>query len=159
MNRNWPADWQPAHIQGGAGPYPLCWPETRSIADFILDRPNIAGVQSYHNAAGMILRGPAHPSREGQYPREDERVAKADRRRRRPADPLLSEPRSSTRISIPSAAASSNWTYEHLGIFSYTNELWNNAQLLGAAARRGLDAGGRRRRRAARRPSSSPTTG
>src|SRR5262249_39694420 len=23
MNRNWPADWQPEHIQGGAGNYPL----------------------------------------------------------------------------------------------------------------------------------------
>ena len=31
MNRNWPADWQPGHVQGGAGPYPLCWPETRAI--------------------------------------------------------------------------------------------------------------------------------
>ena len=25
------------------------------------------------------------------------------------------------------------WTYEHLGIFSFTNELWNNDQLLGRA--------------------------
>ena len=29
------------------------------------------------------------------------------------------------------------WTYEHLGIFSFTNELWNNEQLLGRAATTG----------------------
>ena len=35
MNRAWPALWRPDHIQRGAGPYPLCWPEARCIADFI----------------------------------------------------------------------------------------------------------------------------
>ena len=43
MNRNWPADWQPDHIQPGAGDYPLCWPETRAVARFLLDHPNVAG--------------------------------------------------------------------------------------------------------------------
>ena len=28
------------------------------VADFVMARPNIAGAQSYHNAGGMILRGP-----------------------------------------------------------------------------------------------------
>jgi len=28
------------------------------MADFVLDHPNIAGAQSYHNTGGMILRGP-----------------------------------------------------------------------------------------------------
>ena len=32
LNRNWPADWQPDHLQPGAGDYPLCWPETRAVA-------------------------------------------------------------------------------------------------------------------------------
>jgi hypothetical protein len=61
MNRNWPSDWQPDHVQRGAGPWPLSYPETRCIAEFILARPNIAAVQSYHNAGGMILRGPGAP--------------------------------------------------------------------------------------------------
>ncbi len=75
MNRNWPADWQPDHIQHGAGDYPLCWPETRAVAEFLLAHPNVAGVQAFHNAAGMILRGPGHSSRQGEYPRGDDRVA------------------------------------------------------------------------------------
>ncbi|RUL82964.1 M14 family metallopeptidase [Tautonia sociabilis] len=130
MNRNWPADWQPAHIQGGAGPFPLCWPETRSIAAFLLDHPNIAGVQSYHNAGGMILRGPAHPSREPNYPRQDEDLARAIGEvgaRMLPfyRNLIIHKDLYSVRGGFV------NWTYEHLGIFSYTNELWNNAQLLG----------------------------
>ena len=68
LNRNFPADWQPDYVQGGAGDFPLCFPETRAVADFLRDHPNIAGVQSFHNAAGMILRGPGHPSRQPQYP-------------------------------------------------------------------------------------------
>ena len=39
MNRAWPASWQPGHVQFGAGAYPLYWPETRGIAEFILETP------------------------------------------------------------------------------------------------------------------------
>ncbi len=34
MNRAWPSMWEPEHVQGGAGPYPLYWPETSSIARY-----------------------------------------------------------------------------------------------------------------------------
>ncbi|MEM7518335.1 MAG: M14 family metallopeptidase, partial [Planctomycetota bacterium] len=70
MNRAWPAMWQPNHVQYGAGPYPLFYPETRSIAEFIYDHPNIASLQSFHNAGGMILRGPGAEAF-GRYDRRD----------------------------------------------------------------------------------------
>ncbi len=38
MNRAWPSFWQPNHVQYGAGPYPLYWPETRSVARFLYER-------------------------------------------------------------------------------------------------------------------------
>lgn len=57
-NRNWPWFWQPEYIQGGAHNYPLSIAEDRMVADFIIAHPNIAAGQSYHNAGGMILRGP-----------------------------------------------------------------------------------------------------
>ena len=133
MNRNWPADWQPEHIQGGAGDFPLCWPETRAIARFVLDHPNIAGVQAFHNAAGMILRGPGDASRQDQYPPADDRVAEqigAVGARQIPGYRNLIWHRD----LYSSHGGFISWTYEHLGIFSFTNELWNVQQLFGTSA-------------------------
>ncbi len=122
MNRNWPSSWNPNHLQGGAGEYPLSHPETRCIADFILDHPNIAGVQAFHNAGGMILRGPGLKEY-GSYPRRDRQVY----------DQLGEE----GEFMLPFyrymiihkdlysvAGGFVNWTAEGLGIFSFTNELW-----------------------------------
>lgn len=77
LNRNWPADWQPGHVQFGAGDFPLCWPETRVIGEFFLDHPNIAGVRAFHNSGGQILRGPGSATRKSHYPAEDDRIAEA----------------------------------------------------------------------------------
>ncbi|MBI5866389.1 MAG: peptidase M14, partial [Planctomycetes bacterium] len=71
-NRNWPADWQPEYIQGGAGDFPLSLPESRAVAGFVFAHPNIAAAQSYHNAAGMMLRGPG--AEYVQYPGQDLQV-------------------------------------------------------------------------------------
>ena len=130
MNRNWPADWQPNHLQFGAGDYPLCWPETQSTAQFILDHPNIAGVQAFHNAAGMILRGPGHSSRAGEYPARDDRIAAEIGR---VGEKMIPFYRSLiiNKDLYDVHGGFINWTYEHLGIFSFTNELWNGTQLLG----------------------------
>lgn len=57
-NRDWPWHWEPNYVQPGAYRYPLSIPENRLVADFITDHRNIATGQSYHNAGGMILRGP-----------------------------------------------------------------------------------------------------
>jgi hypothetical protein len=130
MNRNYPADWLPDHQQFGAGNYPLCWPETRGVSEFIHDHPNIAGVQSFHNAAGMILRGPGAESRKDQYPREDDRIAEEIGRN---GARMLPHYRNSViyRDLYSVHGGFVNWTYEHEGIFSFSNELWNNDQLLG----------------------------
>jgi len=48
-NRNWPVDWRPEPVQGGAGPYPLSEPETRSTALWC-SRTRDRRRQSYHNA-------------------------------------------------------------------------------------------------------------
>ena len=56
MNRNFPANWAPESLQYGAGEYPLSEPEIAAIVRWILDHPNIAGIQSYHTHSGVILR-------------------------------------------------------------------------------------------------------
>ena len=76
QNRNFPADWQPDYIQFGAGDFPLEWPGDAGRGGLpARDHPNVAGVQAFHNAAGMILRGPGHPDRLAQHPTSDDQIA------------------------------------------------------------------------------------
>jgi hypothetical protein len=145
MNRNWPADWQPDHIQGGAGDFPLVWPETHCVAAFILDHPNIAGVQSFHNAGGMILRGPGAITRQAAYPPGDDRIAEEIGEVGARMIPFYRN-MVIYRDLYSVHGGFVNWTYEYLGIFSFTNELWNFDQLLGrpvAAGQTGNNPGGR----------------
>jgi hypothetical protein len=127
MNRNWPSDWQPEHIQGGAGPFPLSSPETRAVADFLLAHPNIAAVQSYHNTGGMILRGPGAHYREGLYPGEDVRVYDELARH---GEQMLPYYRYLVLFSglYRVHGGFVNWAAEGVGAFSFTNELWATAK-------------------------------
>jgi hypothetical protein len=124
MNRAWPSMWYPEHVQGGAGPYPLYWPETRSIARFLLAHPNLAAVQSFHNNGGMILRGPGAESY-GEYPRAD--VAVYDELGR-DGEKMLPFYRYWViwKDLYTVFGGFVTWTYEGLGILSFTNELWND---------------------------------
>lgn len=123
MNRNWPSDWQPEHIQPGAGPYPLSSPETRAVAEFLLARPNVAAAQSYHNTGGMILRGPGAGYREKMYPPEDLRVYDEIART---GEQMLPYYRYLIIFSqlYKVHGGCVNWTAEGLGTIAYTNELW-----------------------------------
>lgn len=73
MNRNYGFNWQPNYVQRGAGDFPFCFPETRATRDFLLAHLNIMGAQNFHNAGGMILRGPGATNM-GEYPGMDVRV-------------------------------------------------------------------------------------
>ena len=140
MNRAWPSWWMPEHAQGGAGPYPLYWPETRAIAQYLIERPNIAGVQSLHNSGGMLLRGPG-TQEFGEYPRADLRVYDELGRDGETMLPFY-------RYLILWKDLYSvfggfvTWAYEGLGIISFTNEMWNDQQMVGGSSsgRRGRDA-------------------
>ena len=56
LNRNYPANWVPESQQYGSGEYPGSEPETAALIRWIIDHPNIAGMQSYHTHSGVILR-------------------------------------------------------------------------------------------------------
>lgn len=56
LNRNYPVNWLPESLQYGACEFPLSEPETRAVAYFIHNHPNIGGVISYHTNAGAIMR-------------------------------------------------------------------------------------------------------
>lgn len=126
MNRNWAYDWQPNYIQGGAHDYPFSLPETRAIADFFYEHPNIAGFQSYHNFGGMILRSPGREG--GNMQRQDERIlsAIADR-----GVEILPFYRSMIIFKdlYTVWGGEIDWAYNARGILGFTDEIWTMRSL------------------------------
>lgn len=125
-NRNYPYDWQPNYIQSGSMDFPTQLPEARAEVDFIFAHPNIAGVQSYHNNGGMILRGPGAEA-VGEYPATDIRAYDELGRTGERILPFYRY------IVIWSGLYTVHggfidWTNDGMGILSFSNELWNGEQ-------------------------------
>ncbi len=125
-NRNWGSDWQPDYVQRGAMHYPFEIPEARAVNDFLMAHPNIAGVQSYHNSGGMILRGPGAEA-SGEYPSSDVRFYDELGQNGERILPFYRY------IVIWSGLYTVHggfidWTNDGLGIISFSNELWNGGQ-------------------------------
>jgi hypothetical protein len=125
-NRNYPFDWQPNYIQSGAMDFPTQLPEARAEVDFIFGHPNIAGVQSYHNNGGMILRGPGAEA-VGEYPTSDIRAYDELGRNGERILPFYRY------IVIWSGLYTVHggfidWTNDGMGILSFSNELWSGEQ-------------------------------
>ena len=126
-NRNWPADWQPEWIQYGATDYPFSLPETKAIGDFLLDHPNVAAVQSYHNAGGMILQGPNASYMK--YPSSDNQTHSVIANKGAEMLPFY-EPMIAYKDLYTVHGGEDGFTYEGLGIISFTNELWTEKRML-----------------------------
>ncbi len=125
-NRNWGSDWQPNYIQGGSMNYPFELPESRAINNFMMEHPHIAGLQSFHNSGGMILRGPG-AAWQGTYPRDDIRVYDElgeQGERMLPYYDYLVIWKGLYTVH----GGSVDWQNDGLGIVSFTNELWNGGQ-------------------------------
>jgi hypothetical protein len=125
-NRNYPADWQPNYVQGGAMDYPFQLPESKAVNDFLSTRPNVAGLQTYHNSGGMILRSPG-AEQTGEYPASDVRAYDEIARNGERMLPFYRY------LVIWSGLYTvhggvTDWTNDILGILSYSNELWNGGQ-------------------------------
>jgi len=135
MNRNWASDWQPNYIQYGAGEYPFDRKETNAIAQFILAHPNIAAGQSYHNAGGMLLRGPGADYLGGLYPRSDRAVY--DKLGKAGEDLLPYYNYMVIHADLYTVHGGFvNWLAEGLGIVSFTNELWTNSRMMPDSSRK-----------------------
>jgi hypothetical protein len=129
MNRNFPSGWEPEAVQGGAGEYPLCYPETKAVVDWALAKPHLAAAQAYHNAGGMILRGPGAASRDKEYPAAD--VAVYDRIQAVGAKMLPGyRPMVIHRDLYTVHGGLVNWFAEGLGVISFTNELWTDKRIM-----------------------------
>jgi len=126
-NRNWPSDWQPEWIQYGATDYPFSLPETRVIGEFLYDHPNIAAAQSYHNAGGMILYGPN--AKYIRYPSSDLRVFSAIAEKGGEMLPFY-DPMTVHEDLYTVHGGEDGFTYDALGIISFTNELWTDKRMM-----------------------------
>lgn len=122
MNRNWAWDWQPSYIQGGAHEYPFSLPEPRAISEFIIDHPNIAAFQSYHNFGGMILRGPGREG--GNIDGEDDRVLRDIAAR---GESMLPFYRSMViyKDLYTVWGGEVDWLYNARGVLGFTSEIWS----------------------------------
>jgi hypothetical protein len=131
-NRNWASNWQPTYVQGGAMDYPFQLPEAKAVNDFLMSHPNVAGVQSYHNNGGMILRGPG-AEWQGEYPRPD--VAVYDELGQQ-GERMLPYYRYLVIWSglYTVHGGFIDWTNDGLGILSFSNELWNGNQYFNSPA-------------------------
>jgi hypothetical protein len=123
-NRDWGSYWQPKYIQSGAGEYPFYWQESQHIRDFFYAHPNIAGVQAFHNSGGMILRGPG-TSLHGEFPRGDlavlDDIGKKGEKIIEGYDYIIIWD-----DLYPVWGGFVDFTYDMLGIFSFSNELWTS---------------------------------
>lgn len=131
INRNFPADWEPTEV---AGDFPLSEPETRALAEFVVERKNITGVISYHTAGGIILRSSAI-KKDDQMNQADLNTLKA---LAKCGELLTGYPSTGVfegfNYQIPPKPLPGSfleWNYEHLGLYSFTTELWDMAKSAG----------------------------
>ncbi|XPF95752.1 M14 family metallopeptidase [Colwellia sp. RE-S-Sl-9] len=128
-NRNWPAHWKQEYIQDWAGPYPLSEIETRSLAEFYLNHPNIGMIIDLHSTGNILYR----PS--SVY--TDEMMDLQDLNHYQVMGKLytnvtngavwtpLSKRQAAGKRGIYGNGIMIDWAYQHLGVFSFAPELWN----------------------------------
>ncbi len=127
LNRQFPARWRVHGEQAGAGPAPLSEPETRTVADAVIARPNICLYYCHHTFSAAILR----PFDD----RPDDDMPTADLKRYGVLGAKGTELTGYRHVSVyhdfrydPKdviTGGEDSWAYDHLGVFAWTTEFWN----------------------------------
>ncbi|MCL2497006.1 MAG: M14 family metallopeptidase [Symbiobacteriaceae bacterium] len=133
VNRNMPAFWDIDAKQVGSGDYALSEPETKSVADFLISKKNIAGAMSYHTSGDVHLR-PCCTTPDSQMIREDFQAYRL-------LGTLGAEVTGYGHCSVydgftsdrnnPLRGVYLDWIYNHRGILSWSTELWNAQTMAG----------------------------
>jgi len=66
-NRNYPANWRHAAVQGGSGKYPLEESVTKAEYEFVSEHPNIA-IYVQHHCCGRVILMPPTTSSDTEFP-------------------------------------------------------------------------------------------
>jgi murein tripeptide amidase MpaA len=133
LNRNFPAGWRREHEQHGAGPYPTSEPEVRAAVQFIASHPNLTGAVLFHTYSGVLLRPYSHQA-DDTLPAEDLWTYQKLGQR---GTELTGYPNISVfhdfRYHPKEVITGSfdDWAYDHLGLFSWTVEIWSPQRAAG----------------------------
>jgi murein tripeptide amidase MpaA len=128
-NRNFPYQWKryPGHAPWGAGDFPTSEPEIRAVVQGIVERRNIGAYFAYHTFSGVHLR-PYGDRSDDSFPTEDLWTYQELGRR---ATEITGYPSISTWHDFryhPKGVitgVSTDWAYEHLGLYAWVTEFWN----------------------------------
>lgn len=133
LNRNWPSGWHQEYEQRGAGPYPTSEPEVRAVAAFITAHPNITGAITFHTWSGVLLR-PFSDKSDDEFPAED---IWTYRKIGAKGTEITGYPNVSVYhdfLYFPKQyirGGFDDWMYDHMGVFSWTVEIWSPQQQAG----------------------------
>jgi murein tripeptide amidase MpaA len=127
LNRNFPSGWRQEHEQKGAGVYPTSEPEVHAIVDFIARHRNITGGAAFHTWSGVILR-PYGSQPDDKFPAEDlwtyqKLGEKGTEMTNYPNISVYHDFRYHPNQII--TGDFDEWAYDHMGIFSWTVEIWS----------------------------------
>jgi murein tripeptide amidase MpaA len=127
LNRNFPMSWRQEHEQNGAGLYPTSEPEVHTIVDFIARHRNICGGIAFHTWSGVLLR-PYGSMADEKMPAEDlwtfQKIGEK-------GTEITGYPNVSVYHDFryhPAEVITGDfdeWAYDHMGIFSWTVEIWS----------------------------------
>ncbi len=127
FNRNFPFGWFPEARQPGAGKYPLSNIETKAVADFVINHPNICAGITFHTSGGCYIYPP------GIKPEKD--ADARDMKMFREIGKMVTEETGYPCMNIfdsflsdtvnYSSGAFDDWMYYTQGIPTYTAELWD----------------------------------
>jgi murein tripeptide amidase MpaA len=141
LNRNFPMEWRTEGEQSGAGPFPASEPEVRTIVQFIAAHPNITGGISFHTFSGLLLRPfSTHP--DDDMPTEDlwtfQKIGKKGSEiTGYPNVSVFHDFRYHPKEII--TGAMDDWMYDHLGVYSWTVEIWSPQRQAGIGEYKFID--------------------
>ncbi|HEY5824684.1 MAG TPA: M14 family metallopeptidase [Cyclobacteriaceae bacterium] len=124
-NRDWGWKWQPNYIQNGAYKYPFSVIENRHVRNFVMNHPNIAGAQSFHNFGGMLLRGPGNEEDASTYNADDSRIYDAIGKK---GEELMPGYKYMIvyRDLLTAWGGELDWFYGSRGVYTFSNELFTS---------------------------------
>jgi len=126
LNRNFPGQWRSESEQPGAGEYPTSETEVRAIVDFIVKHPNITGGVSLHTQGGLLLRPYGTMADDEMIPEDLWTFQKIGAK----GTAITGYPNVSTFHDFKYhpkeliTGVFDDWLYEHIGVYSWTTEIW-----------------------------------